>query len=64
MGYGKKSDFTKLPDSDLKPGPGYNEVHNLNTIHKNSMNQSARNLECTFRNTYDKYKGICYKGME
>ena len=64
MGYGKRSDFTKTMDQQDMPGPGQTDCHNLNTISKNSLDKSKRVQECTFFNNYDKYRNICYKGME
>lgn len=64
MSYAKRSDFTFDPDQIYKPGPGQFETHELNTISKNSLDKSSKQYETTFRNNYDKYKGICYKGME
>lgn len=63
--YGKRYDFTFVPDQDSKPGPGSFEIQQMNSIGKNSIDKSTKsNMECTFQNTFDKYKGICYKGME
>jgi hypothetical protein len=42
MGYGKRSDFTKMTEADTQPGPGYHNVHDLDTIAKNSVDHSNK----------------------
>lgn len=64
MTIAKRSDFTKIPDASDTPGPGHTDINYQNTISKNSIDNSSKQLECTFRNNYDKYSKICYKGME
>ena len=64
MGYGKRSDFTKITDSEMLPGPGGNNSHIIGTIAKTSIDNSNKHLDTTFQNGYDKYSQICYKGME
>lgn len=64
MGLGQRSDFTKLADIDGKPGPGHHNAHEVNTIGKNSIDNSSRHRSTSFANGFDKYSKICYKGME
>lgn len=65
MGFGKRSDFTVPNDPNQNPGPGHVNVHVLNTIARNnSFDPNCSMRKTNFPNNYDKYKSICYKGME
>lgn len=65
MGYGKRSDFTLPSDPYSQPGPGHVNVHELNTIARIASMDPNRSVRRTnFANNYEKYKNICYKGME
>ena len=67
MGFGKKSDFTKVRPEQVTPGPKYNDFIKQSISYKSQMQSSQMSQAKgtnTFFNGFDKYDKICYKGME
>jgi hypothetical protein len=64
IGYGTKSDFTHVRPERVTPGPKYNDYIKSSISYMSENSKVNRNQEHTFFNHYDKYRKICYKGME
>ena len=65
MGYGEKMDFMNLKYTCNGPASNvYNPGVTSSIEYLNDKCYKAPNLQNGFRNTFDKYEKICYKGME
>ena len=62
LGYGKKVDFMRLKYANESPAPKY-DAHIKDSITYQSVKNNPKTLN-GFYNKFDKYEGICYKGME
>lgn len=64
IGYGTKFDFTRIRPEQVTPGPKYNDHIKSSISYLSQNSKTNKNQAHTFYNSYDKYEGICYKGME
>ena len=66
MGYGRRSDFTKMPQQGYDPGFVYDQQNNLHSIRtKLSKNRQSKRDAHTFGSTYQQYdKSMIADGLQ